>query len=195
MNDYALLLLHFQRDICEKGGPMAPSDPKQLERIEQTMGHAASLADDFRNAQQPVLHCAFGRDEDEKFLSQAPLFNWIQEKHAVIRGSEGHGFCDVVAPQMEDIVFNGAGINAFSGTELHDILFSRGISNLVLGGFAAHWTVESTGRDAADRGYRLIIASNCCESGDLENKDGALDRLSNLGEVMHSSKIRALLRE
>jgi len=193
MNNYALLLLHFQRDICEKGGPMAPSDPEKLDRIAQSMIRAAALAVDVRNAQQPVLHCAFGREKDGFFYSQAPLFDWIQKQGAVIRGTHGHGFCDVVTPQTQDIVFHGKGINAFSGTDLQGIISSRGITNLILSGFAAQWTVESTGRDAADRGYRVIVASDCCESGDAENKVGALSRLSDLGEVLTSPQIREIL--
>ncbi|MBC8873555.1 MAG: cysteine hydrolase family protein [Planctomycetes bacterium] len=53
------------------------------------------------------------------------------------------------------------GLNAFSNTELDAVLQGRGISDVVLAGAVTSICVDSTGRSAHERGFRVNILSDC----------------------------------
>lgn len=53
------------------------------------------------------------------------------------------------------------GLNAFSNTELGATLEARGIEDLVLAGVVTSICIDSTGRAAAERGYRVSVLSDC----------------------------------
>jgi nicotinamidase-related amidase len=57
---------------------------------------------------------------------------------------------------------------AFHGTELDLQLRRRGIRTIVLGGVATHIGVESTARQAYERGYELLIVKDATTSSDAE---------------------------
>ena len=52
-------------------------------------------------------------------------------------------------------------LSAFVGTDLEEQLKTRGIETIALGGFMANCCVESTMRDAYDRGYNVITLTDC----------------------------------
>ncbi|MFQ6094305.1 MAG: cysteine hydrolase family protein [bacterium] len=53
------------------------------------------------------------------------------------------------------------GLNAFSNTELDTLLQKRGIKNVALAGVVTSICIDSTGRSAFERGYKVSILSNC----------------------------------
>jgi nicotinamidase-related amidase len=71
-------------------------------------------------------------------------------------------FPDVLPPQ--DLVITKRQWGAFYGTELDLQLRRRGVRSIVLGGISTNIGVESTARDAAERGYELVIAEDLCAS-------------------------------
>ena len=56
------------------------------------------------------------------------------------------------------------GKGAFFATDLQAILTNRGIENLIVGGVTTEVCVHTTVREANDRGYRCIVAGDCCGS-------------------------------
>jgi nicotinamidase-related amidase len=57
---------------------------------------------------------------------------------------------------------------AFYGTELDQLLRRRGIKTLIMSGIATNYGVESTAREAFDRGYELIFAEDAMSSMSAE---------------------------
>ena len=53
------------------------------------------------------------------------------------------------------------GLNAFSNTELDQVFQQRGITNVVVAGVVTSICVDSTGRSAFERGYKVSILSDC----------------------------------
>jgi nicotinamidase-related amidase len=53
------------------------------------------------------------------------------------------------------------GLNAFSNTELGEVLQSKGIEDVVLAGVVTSICIDSTGRAAHERGYRVSVLSDC----------------------------------
>ena len=60
--------------------------------------------------------------------------------------------------QPGDVTVTRATWSAFAGTDLDAILTERGITQVVLAGIATSFGVESTARDAYDRGYSVALA-------------------------------------
>lgn len=59
-------------------------------------------------------------------------------------------------------------VSAFSGSELENLLRSRGIDRLILSGIATSGVVLSTVREAADKDYGLTVLSDACIDSDPE---------------------------
>jgi nicotinamidase-related amidase len=82
----------------------------------------------------------------------------------LIRGEKGHDIIDELAPAAGEPVIDKPGKGAFYATDLHAILGNRGIESLIVGGVTTEVCVHTTVREANDRGYRCIVASDCCGS-------------------------------
>ena len=82
----------------------------------------------------------------------------------LIRGEPGHDIIPALAPMAGEPVIDKPGKGAFFATDLHAILSNRGIENLIVGGVTTEVCVHTTVREANDRGYRCIVAGDCCGS-------------------------------
>ena len=71
---------------------------------------------------------------------------------------------DVISPDLEwsdkDLVITKRQWGAFYGTPLDLQLRRRGIKTIVIGGIATNFGVESTARDAYERGYALVFVED-----------------------------------
>jgi nicotinamidase-related amidase len=62
--------------------------------------------------------------------------------------------------QPADLVITKRQWGAFYGTELDQQLRRRGIQTILIGGIATNFGVESTAREAFDRGYELVFVED-----------------------------------
>jgi nicotinamidase-related amidase len=53
------------------------------------------------------------------------------------------------------------GLNAFSNTQLNDILLEKGVTDVVLAGAVTLICIDSTGRAAFENGYAVHVLSDC----------------------------------
>lgn len=79
--------------------------------------------------------------------------------------SESSGFHSSVRVCPSDVIVRKPRFSAFAGTDLDLILRTRGISTVILGGIATDVCCESTARDAADRGLRVIFLADGTATG------------------------------
>jgi nicotinamidase-related amidase len=61
-------------------------------------------------------------------------------------------------------VIDKPGKGAFYATDLDPILHHRSIENLIVCGVTTEVCVNTTVREANDRGYRCIVPGDCCGS-------------------------------
>ncbi len=64
----------------------------------------------------------------------------------------------VVEPEPDDVIVDAAGIDGFYGSDLEAQLRGRRRELLVFAGFPRETTVDSTMRDANDRGFECLVA-------------------------------------
>src|SRR6202162_4264183 len=168
----ALLIIDMQRDFMEPGGfgETLGNDVSQLARAVQPI---ASLLLAAREMGMLVVHTREGHLPD---LSDAPPAKIERGAPSLrigdpgpmgrilIRGEAGHDIIKELYPLDSEVVIDKPGKGAFYATELTDVLEKYGIENLLVCGVTTEVCVKTTVREGNDRGYRCVVAADCCAS-------------------------------
>ena len=97
--------------------------------------------------------------------------------------------------QPSDVVVFKRQWGAFYGTDLDLQLRRRGLTSIVLCGIATEIGVESTARDAYERGYELVFASDAVAGMSPEAHTNSLERIfPRMGRVRTTDEIIAALQ-
>ena len=97
-------------------------------------------------------------------------------------------------PLEEDIIVKGkSGPCGFHSTNLEFILRQLGVRNLILAGFLTNICVESTMRNAYERGFKVYTAKNCCAARSIAAKEAAYEHT--FGSFSHcmNSEVRLVV--
>jgi nicotinamidase-related amidase len=81
---------------------------------------------------------------------------------------------DSVAPAPGEIVLNKTSSGTFNSTMLDQTLRNMGVESLIVCGVTTDVCVETTARDAADRGFQVIIAEDACTALSADLHQAAL---------------------
>jgi nicotinamidase-related amidase len=168
----ALVIIDMQRDFLEPGGfgETLGNDVSQLASAVRPCGR---VLDAFRKAGLLVIHTREGHLPD---LSDAPPAKIERGAPSLrigdpgpmgrilIRGEAGHDIVEALYPVNGEIVIDKPGKGAFYATDLGDILKQRGIETLLVCGVTTEVCVNTTVREANDRGYRCVVLADCCAS-------------------------------
>jgi len=172
----ALLLIDLQNYGCNPRAGVAAMLAARHPEIagyyvprltEIVIPNARRLLAAFRGAGLPVLFTRHGplladgsdmiarrrrRDADSVATTATPtLWN---------RGTFEHAVIDELAPCDGELVIDKNTSSAFNSTGIEWLLRNKGIETLIVGGMATDMCVETTARDAADRGFNVVIAED-----------------------------------
>jgi len=92
-------------------------------------------------------------------------------------------------PQPEDMVLNKHTASMFVGTHFENLMRNHGIDTLLFTGIATEIGVDSSARDAANRGFYTVVVEDCSSSGDKEMHSLSLKTLGRICLVMPSIDI------
>lgn len=81
----------------------------------------------------------------------------------LIRGEYGHDVIDELKPLPGEVVIDKPGKGSFWNTALHRALLARGITHLLFAGVTTECCVNTTAREAADRGFETCILADCTD--------------------------------
>ncbi|HSI85859.1 MAG: cysteine hydrolase family protein [Candidatus Methylacidiphilales bacterium] len=168
----ALVIIDMQRDFLEPGGfgEMLGNDVSQLRR---TIVPNKKLLAAWRAAGLQVIHTREGHRADLTDLPPAKKIRGRSKScigdagpmgRILIRGEAGHDIIPELYPLPEEPVIDKPGKGAFFATDLHAILQNRGIKKLVVTGVTTEVCVNTTVREANDRGYDCLVPSDCVGS-------------------------------
>jgi nicotinamidase-related amidase len=168
----ALVIIDMQRDFLEPGGfgEMLGNDVAQLRRaIEPNQRLLAA----WRAAGLLAIHTREGHRPDLADLSPAKkvrgggattIGDAGPMGRILVRGEPGHDIIPELYPAPGEPVIDKPGKGAFFATDLHTILQNRGITQLVVTGVTTEVCVNTTVREANDRGYDCLVVADCCAS-------------------------------
>jgi nicotinamidase-related amidase len=201
----ALLIIDMQRDFLEPGGfgEMLGNDVTQLRRaIEPNQQLLAA----WRAKGLLVIHTREGHRPD---LADLPPAKKVRGRGAktigdsgpmgriLVRGEEGHDIIQELAPASGEPVIDKPGKGAFFATDLHAILQNRGITQLVVTGVTTEVCVNTTVREANDRGYDCLVLEDCVASYFPEFQRAGLEMIKAQGGIFgwvgHSAQLIATL--
>jgi nicotinamidase-related amidase len=99
-----------------------------------------------------------------------------------------------MGPKQGDFVITKRQWGAFYGTDLDLQLRRRGLTAIVLCGIATEVGVESTARDAYERGYQQVFVRDAMAGLNAESHANAIERIfPRIGRVRGTKEIIAAL--
>lgn len=94
-------------------------------------------------------------------------------------GSKDAEILEEIKPLENELVVTKTCSGVFNGTAFDQILMNMKIRNLIFTGVGTNYCVETSVRDAGDRGYNVILVSDACASMTPEQDRFALEILDN----------------
>jgi len=168
----ALVIIDMQRDFLEPGGfgGVLGNDVSLLRR---TIVPTQGLLGAARAAGMTVIHTREGHRPDLADLPPAKkargrLPAGIGDPgpmgRILVRGEPGHDIIPELYPQPGEPVVDKPGKGAFHATDLDAMLKNRGITQLIVCGVTTEVCVNTTVREANDRGYECVVIEDCVGS-------------------------------
>ena len=183
----ALIVIDMQRDFVEPGGfgEALGNDVSLLAAIVPTVGKLLKAC---RGAGMTVIHTREAHRPDLSDCPPAKLARGNSKMRIgdpgpmgriLVSGEPGNDILPAVAPLPGEIVIDKPGKGAFYATALGEILRLRGITHLIFAGVTTEVCVQTTMREANDRGYECLLIEDATESyfpgvqaGDARNDPG-----------------------
>ncbi|MPM46272.1 Peroxyureidoacrylate/ureidoacrylate amidohydrolase RutB [bioreactor metagenome] len=81
-------------------------------------------------------------------------------------------FHSLMQPRAQDLVVQKDNVSVFVGTDVDAQLRSRNVDTLVIAGLMTHACVAGAARDAAPRGYHVVVASDASATRDITRANG-----------------------
>ena len=188
----ALVVIDMQRDFIEKGG-FGDSLGNDVARLEAIVPTTAGLIDLFRRNGWPIIHT---REAHKPDLSDCPPSKIargnpslkIGEAGAMgrllVTGEPGNQIVDALAPMGDEIVIDKPGKGMFWATGLHERLQGLGITHLVFAGVTTEVCVQTSMREANDRGYESLLVEDATESYFPQFKAATIDMIVAQGGIV-----------
>ena len=168
----AVVMIDMQRDFLEPGG-FGETLGNNVSLLKAAVPPLQTLLAAARNAGMLIIHTREGHRPD---LSDAPRHKVERGEPSMrigapgpmgrilIRGEPGHDIIPELYPAPGEPVIDKPGKGAFYQTDLELMLKNREIDTLFVCGVTTEVCVNTTVREANDRGFRCIVLSDCCAS-------------------------------
>jgi nicotinamidase-related amidase len=188
----ALIMIDMQRDFIEDGGFGAAigNDVSLLRAIIPTTQKLLALC---RDKGITVIHTKECHDPD---LSDCPpskikrggsdlkIGDVGPMGRILVNGEIGSDFIPELAPVFGETVITKPGKGAFYATELPAILEESGITHLLFAGVTTEVCVQTTMREANDRGYECLLIEDATESYFPEYKKATIEMMIAQGGIV-----------
>ena len=203
----ALVIIDMQRDFVEPGG-FGESLGNDVALLQAIVPACRRVLQAWREAGGLVVHT---RESHRPDLSDCPPAKRNRGNPSLrigdegpmgrilVAGEAGNQIIPELAPVPGEIVLDKPGKGAFYATGLHETLRQAGISHLVFMGVTTEVCVQTSMREANDRGYDCLLLEDCTESYFPQFKAATLDMVRAQGGIVGwtapSSSLLAAMRK
>ena len=188
----ALVVIDMQRDFIEKGGfgDALGNDVSRLTAIIPTVAELIAL---FRAKGWPVIHT---RESHKPDLSDCPPAKLARGGakpgigdvgpmgRILVQGEPGNAIIAACTPIEGEIVIDKPGKGMFWATDVHERLDALGITHLVFAGVTTEVCVQTSMREANDRGFESLLIEDATESYFADYKAAALSMITAQGGIV-----------
>lgn len=168
----ALIIIDMQRDFLEPGGfgEMLGND---VSLLRSTITPCKNVLDAARKKGLKVIHTREGHaphmadcppSKKARGNTQTQIGDAGPMGRILIRGEAGHDIIPEVYPIAGEVVLDKPGKGAFFATDLELLLRNNGIKTLIVCGVTTEVCVNTTVREANDRGFECIVVSDATGS-------------------------------
>jgi nicotinamidase-related amidase len=191
-NRVALVIIDMQRDFVEPGG-FGAALGNRVERLQRIVPTVAELLKTFRELRLPVIHTREGHHPD---LSDCPPAK-RRRGDATLRigdpgpmgrilvlGEPGNDIVPELRPEAGELVIDKPGKGAFYATNLQERLSELGITHLIFTGVTTEVCVQTSMREANDRGYECLLVEDGTESYFPEFKEATVRMIQSQGGIV-----------
>jgi nicotinamidase-related amidase len=168
----ALVVIDMQRDFVEPGG-FGASLGNDVALLAPSIPVIARLLAAWRARGWPILHT---REAHRPDLSDCPPAKRRRGSPSLrigdpgpmgrllVAGEPGTDIVAALAPRAGELVVDKPGKGMFWATGLHEILQARAITHLVFTGVTTEVCVQTSMREANDRGYEGLLVEDGTDS-------------------------------
>jgi biuret amidohydrolase len=188
----ALVIIDMQRDFIEPGG-FGASLGNDVSLLQAAVEPTRTLLDAWRARGWPVVHT---RESHAADLSDCPpakrqrgtpslrIGDVGAMGRLLVRGEPGCEIVPALAPMPGEIVIDKPGKGAFFVTPLQAELQTRGVTHLVFAGVTTEVCVQTTMREANDRGYDSLLVEEATASYFPHFKAAAIEMIVAQGAIV-----------
>ena len=187
----ALVMIDMQRDFVEPHG-FGEALGNDVSLLRRAIEPCTRLLEAARQAGLLIVHTREGHRADLSNCPAAKLTRggktFIGQQGSMgrilIQGEPGHDIIPELYPLSGEPIIDKPGKGAFYATDLHLILQARGIKSLIICGVTTEVCVQTTAREANDRGYEVLSPEDCCASYFPEFHRAALEMIKAQGAIV-----------
>jgi nicotinamidase-related amidase len=188
----ALLIIDMQRDFLEPGGfgEALGNDVTQLQSIVPTV---QTLQRRFRELGLPIFQTVEGHRPDlldcppskrARGHSDLKIGDPGPMGRILVLGEPGNSIIPALAPLPGETVIEKPGKGAFYNTNLEFLLKTGDISHLIITGVTTEVCVQTTMREANDRGYECLLVEDATASYFPPFKQATLEMVRAQGGIV-----------
>lgn len=194
----AVILVGYQNDYFAHDGILRGvfDDPGRVDRV------LATTIDFLRGVEDSaatIIATPIVLSPDYRAMaSPVGILNTMKDVGAFAAGSVGAQTVPELDAFGDRILYitGKVGFNAFSNTTLDDVLVARGIEDVIVTGMVTSLCIDSTGRAAYERGYRVTVLSDCSSGRTVIEHDFFCDQVFPLyGRAAASHEVLEEMRE
>jgi len=187
----ALLIVDMQRDFVLPGG-FGEALGNDVTPLQAVIAPTRRVLDAARGLGMLIIHTREGHRPD---LGDCPPSKLVRGRgktrigdpgpmgRILVRGEIGHDIVPELYPKPGETVIDKPGKGAFYATDLELVLRNRDIATLMVCGVTTEVCVNTTVREANDRGFECIVLADCVGSYFAEFQKAALAMIKAQGGI------------
>ncbi len=191
-NKPCLVIIDMQKDFVEPGG-FGESLGNDVSVLRKIIPNLLDLLTCFRKLGLPVIHTREAHNDE---LSDCPPSKIARGNSTLkigdegpmgrilVSSSDGNQIIPELAPIEGEPVILKPGKGAFHNTNFSKILTSLNASHLIFTGVTTEVCVQTSMREANDRGYECLLVDDCTESYFPEFKKSTIDMVIAQGGIV-----------